>query len=94
MISILQNNTPGFFYLSLNIIPAILLISLFLLREKNKEPITMVLSTFALTYIIIIPLDLLITIVDPFLVNYFDNQHFYSLNAFFRAAARKKAFRE
>ena len=86
MISILQSNTPGFFYLSLNIIPAILLISLFLLREKNKEPITMVLSTFALTYIIIIPLDLLIAIVDPFLVSYFDNQHFYSLDAFFRAA--------
>ena len=48
MISILQSNTPGFFYLSINIIPAILLISLFLLREKNKEPITMVLSTFVI----------------------------------------------
>ena len=73
-------------YLSLNTIPAIFILTLFLLREKNKEPLSIVLSAFALTYIIVLPLDLLISIVDPYLESNFDNQHFFSLNDFFRAA--------
>ena len=85
-------------YLLLNSIPAIFLIALFLLRERKKEPLSIVLSAFALTYIIIIPLDILIYIIDPILEDYFLNenypfkddqkflQHFYAFDAFFRAA--------
>lgn len=87
------------FYLSLNSIPAIFILGIFLLREKKKEPISIVLSAFALTYIIVIPLDILISIVDPFLDTNFQNKeanpfltdevfykHYYSIFAFFRAA--------
>lgn len=82
----------------MNSVPAIFLLTIFLLREKNKEPLSMVLSTFALTYIIVLPLDLLITLVDPNLESQFKieildpfatemyTQHFYSFDAFFRAA--------
>jgi hypothetical protein len=86
-------------YLSLNSIPAIFILGLFLLREKKKEPLSIVLSAFALTYIIVIPLDILISIVDPFLdANFQDKKanpflteeifykHYYSIFAFFRAA--------
>ena len=87
------------FYLSLNSLPAIFILGLFLLREKKKEPLSIVLSAFALTYIIVIPLDILISIVDPFLdANFQDKEanpflteeifykHYYSIFAFFRAA--------
>ena len=83
------------FYLSLNSIPAIFILGIFLLREKKKEPISIVLSAFALTYIIVIPLDILISIVDPFLDTNFQNKeanpfltdkvfykHYYSIFAF------------
>ena len=80
-------------YLSLNTIPAIFILTLFLLREKNKEPLSIVLSAFALTYIIVLPLDLLISIVDPYLESNFDNQHFFSLNDFVIAEATSVAFK-
>jgi RsiW-degrading membrane proteinase PrsW (M82 family) len=73
-------------YLALNSIPAIFILYLFLNREKNKEPLSIVLSTFALTYIIVLPLDIFISFVDPYLENTFDSQHYFSLRAFFRAA--------
>ena len=73
-------------YLLLNSIPAIFIISLFLLREKKKEPLSIVLSTFALTYIIVLPLDIFISLVDPYLENTFDSQHYFSFQDFFRAA--------
>lgn len=73
-------------YLSLNTIPAIFILGLFVLREKKKEPLSIVLSTFALTYVIVLPLDLLISVVDPYLDDNFNAQHFFSLDSFFRAA--------
>ena len=45
----------------------------------------MVISTFAMAFIITMPLDLLIQIVDPILLSLFDNQLFNSFLAFFRA---------
>lgn len=74
------------FYLALNSIPAIFILFLFLTREKNKEPLSIVLSTFALTYIIVLPLDIFISLVDPYLENTFDSQHYFSFQDFFRAA--------
>lgn len=75
-----------FFYLLLNSIPAFFILLVFILREKNKEPLSIVLSTFALTYIIVLPLDLLISIADPLIEESFKNQHFHSFEDFFRAA--------
>ena len=74
------------FYLALNSIPAIFILFLFLTREKNKEPHSIVVSTFALTYIIVLPLDFFISLVDPYFENTFDVQHYYAFDAFFRAA--------
>ncbi len=71
--------------LVITIFPGLILLILFFLRDKNKEPFSMVISTFAMAFIITLPLDLLIQIVDPILLSLFDNQLFNSFLAFFRA---------
>ncbi|MDP7197969.1 MAG: PrsW family glutamic-type intramembrane protease, partial [SAR202 cluster bacterium] len=75
-----------YFALMITIIPAIFLLMLFYFRDKIKEPLSMVLSTFAMAFIITLPLDLLILLVDPILLSLFDNQFYYSFDSFFRAA--------
>ena len=72
--------------LAITTIPGLILLFLFFLRDKIREPFSMVISTFAMAFIITMPLDLLIQIVDPLLYSLFDNQYFYSFRSFFRAA--------
>ena len=45
-------------------------------EQQLKLKISIVLSAFALTYIIIIPLDILIYIIDPILEDYFLNENY------------------
>ena len=68
--------------LAITIFPGLTLLILFFIRDKNKEPFSMVISTFAMAFIITMPLDLLIQIVDPILLSLFDNQLFNSFLAF------------
>ncbi len=74
-----------YFALLITIIPGFILLVLFFLSEKIKEPFSMVISTFAMAFIITMPLDLMIYIVDPILLTLFNNNFFYSFSAFFRA---------
>ena len=71
--------------LVITIIPGLTLLVLFFLRDKIKEPFSMVISTFAMAFIITMPLDLMILIVDPIILSLFDNQFYYSFTDFFRA---------
>jgi len=79
-------NAEYYSALAITIIPGLILLLLFFLRDKIKEPFSMVISTFAMAFIITMPLDLMIGLVDPVLFSLFDNQFFYSFSAFFRAA--------
>lgn len=72
--------------LLITIIPGLVLLILFFFRDKIREPFHMVISTFAMAFIITLPLDILIQIVDPLLLAYFDNAYYYSFQSFFRAA--------
>ena len=82
----LQNFYADYFAaLVITIIPGLTLLVLFFLRDKIKEPFSMVISTFAMAFIITMPLDLMIHIVDPILLSLFDNHFYYSFRAFFRA---------
>ena len=75
----LENFWADYFKCSLiNIIVALCLI-LFFFRDKIREPFHMVISTFAMAFIITLPLDILIQI-GSFIVSYFDNAYYYSFN--------------
>ena len=83
----LQNFWQDYFVaLIITTLPALVLLLLFFFRDKIKEPFSMVISTFAMAFIITLPLDFFIQIVDPLLLALFDNQFYYSFQAFFRAA--------
>ena len=57
--------------LAITIFPGLTLLILFFIRDKNKEPFSMVISTFAMAFIITMPLDLLNQIVFPILLSLF-----------------------